>query len=321
LVNYEENQGIQNQKFYFNEKNFEKSFLSSTLRYMNNFVDDGTGRFSNFLNTKFKTLNENEKIEDDIEYFYSSQIFHSQENDQAFSYSGDSSLNRNILNYENQVISNETYTVDLEYGIAVRSDLSDILASSASEFSSEFNVEITPDEENLLHTNIHVQSPNSFSQMVLQNAENYKLLSGNSRKGVRILPIVNFTAAAMAFEEVCVICLGDFDELCPKFTVELQDQLLNDEGIIHKAHNSEWHEECILQWIEVNEKKHKYQIFCPLCQEELKDPRFPTTMHLVLKQNTEWSRILSDLYEFKGILITASFLLIIFIFVLILVNA
>jgi hypothetical protein len=66
-------------------------------------------------------------------------------------------------------------------------------------------------------------------------------------------------------EDVCVICLHNFDDY-PHFQVHLLDQELNKEKNIHKAHNSQWHEECIVQWIKVNSK-------CPLCHEILKDPR------------------------------------------------
>merc|ERR1712034_50724 len=66
-------------------------------------------------------------------------------------------------------------------------------------------------------------------------------------------------------EDVCVICLNNFND-CSHFQVDLLDQKLNEEKNIHRAHNSQWHEECIVQWIKVNSN-------CPLCHEILKDPR------------------------------------------------
>merc|ERR1712034_62480 len=72
-------------------------------------------------------------------------------------------------------------------------------------------------------------------------------------------------------EDVCVICLNNFDD-CSHFQVDLLDQKLNEEKNIHRAHNSQWHEECIVQWIKVNSQEKK-GIYCPLCQQILKDPR------------------------------------------------
>jgi len=129
-------------------------------------------------------------------------------------------------------------------------------------------------------------------------------LTGSRKKGIRFLPIVNFTDAQIQNEDVCVICLDDFNVAdCPKFRIDLDDE--HTSPAVHTAHNSQWHQECILQWIEVNSKKDN-GIFCPLCQQKLKDPR-ATSLELdklfmpdrAITRNHRRYRIIALLQDFR----------------------
>jgi len=111
-------------------------------------------------------------------------------------------------------------------------------------------------------------------------------------------------------EDVCVICLNNFDDY-PHFQVHLLDQELNKEKNIHKAHNSQWHRECIFEWIDSKKKKG---IYCPLCQQILKDPRIKAN-HTTALQNHNAHKVNTKLWKFIYSILT-SFIMVLIIYML-----
>jgi len=252
--------------------NMERKYLSKTLSLVNNFVDDGTGKFAK-LNKTYSTFS-NEELNDFMKNFNNML--------DGVLLDRDTSSKRN-LSINNTKIEDHSNDVFVNFGIEnyeleMKSDFSG--DDSLSIFSSEYGaVRLTEEEEYLLEMmDLSLYNQDDDNEHILTEVEmttdiqNYSMLSGNVRKGIRILPIVNYTVATMIDEDVCVICLSTFDD-CPKFQVNLIDPKFDTDETIHKVHNSQWHEECIVEWIAINLNQEKV-IYCPLCQEILKDPRF-----------------------------------------------
>jgi len=146
-------------------------------------------------------------------------------------------------------------------------------------------------DESFLQNNFDQTIDEKMNNFEGQNEENTerthsRLMNNFVDDGTRQVAKVNkrypiFTKEEL--EDVCIICLNNFDD-CSHFQVDLLDQKLNEEKNIHRAHNSQWHEECIFQWIKVNSQEKK-GIYCPLCQQILKDPRvqenYTTAVHII----------------------------------------
>jgi len=160
-----------------------------------------------------------------------------------------------------------------DHEIEVRSDFSS--QDDSLEFSSEYNAQTTEKGNLEIDVNnfpLHKNDDVFFTDIMTTNNQNSMMISRLSdifRKRIKIISSINYTAAT---EDVCVICLNNFDD-CPQFQVNLMDPVnFKKDKNIHKLHHSQWHKECILQWIEFNSKQKK-SIYCPLCQQKLKDPR------------------------------------------------